>query len=329
MAADPQDTVPVQPVAGAFKAASRPTVPSVAFDNRTPYDAVQFDTLDPHGSAFHIFVAKIGYQIASCATDGLARLVELEIPARLHAEDLHADGNPAASVLEEGDFAPFKPHCDVIVNATAHAPRGVAVQAFPVRLHLDRPGHAAQRGLGSNMSADRELLIDKKLTVSGERWFKRKVAVVRWLQWSVILLTLGTVRPDSWRLTRSQRLTALPMRYEYACGGECRIDSTDPAAKRVPARYRLQNGGGATDKLTRAVAHEACQTNPIGRGYTRSWYLKAARPKVLAAPQISYAATPISIKQFRQCARGGALAEPAGMGAVGRAWLLVVHSSGI
>lgn len=321
MATPLHDPDPLPPLAGATKTVSRVAVPNITFDNRSAYDALQFDIVDTHGAAFHIFVAKIGYQIGSCGADGLAPLLELEVPARLHAEDLHADGNPAASVLEEGDFAPFKPRCDLIVNAMAHAPRGIAVQAFPVRLRLDRPGQSARTGIADVAPADREALIDKTLIVNGERCFKRKAALTRWLQWPVVLLTLGLLRPTAWRLSRSQRLTKLPLRYEYAGGGECRIDSTDAAAKRVPARDRLQDIGGASNKSAPAVAHEASQRNPIGRGFARGWYLRATRRKVLAAPQISYAAMPISVSQFHRCAEGGALAEPAGLGPVGRAWL--------
>src|SRR5258708_9048573 len=42
-----------------------------------------------------------------------------------------------------------------------------------------------------------------------------------------------------WSLTRPVPITALPLRYEYAYGGECRIEATDPLAKRVSAKHRL------------------------------------------------------------------------------------------
>lgn len=283
-------------------AAYPPRVTGVVFDNRTPYAALQFDTVDQHGAAFHVFVAKIGYALGACAADGTAPLTALEQPAPLNAADRHVGGDTSASVLEESDLAPFKPHCDVVVNATAYAPRGLPVREFPARLSVGKA-------------------IDKTLIITGPRRFERKPAATRALSVPVALGTLGLVRPDAWRLTDPEALTQLPLRYDYAAGGQCRISSDDAAAQRVPAANRLPSPGHGTATPGRWIAHEASQHNPLGLGFTRNWYLEALRCQHIPAPQIAYAARPPSVDRFRRCADGGPDPEPAGMGPVGRAWL--------
>lgn len=293
-------------------------VPGLLFDNRTPFAAMQFDAVDQHGGAFHVFVAKIGYALGPCGPGGLATLHELDTPAQLNTEDRHEGGDTAASVLEESDFAPYKPACDVIVNALAYAPGGKPARQFDVALSVSRPAPAT-----AGQASRRLAIIDKTLTVCGTRWFKKKGALRRLLHWPVRILTLGLARPNPWRLTSPTPLAQLPLRYEYAAGGECRVDHGERAAKRVPKKHRLADApapGTPPPTIATAVAHEACQSNPLGRGFSRRWFLNATRAKRLPAPQISAAALPISARQLWRGACGAELPAPAGMGPVGRAW---------
>ncbi|MYN29379.1 DUF2169 family type VI secretion system accessory protein [Duganella levis] len=269
-----------------FPSAAHSPVPGIVFDNRTPHAAIQFDALDQHGAAFHIFVAKIGYRLGPCGADGKSRLTPCDEAVQLNTEDIHVDGNPAASVLEESDLAPFKPRCDVVVNAVAYAPRGIPITQFAVALRVDR------RDAGPHD----ESLIKKQLIVCGQQWFKRSAKLARLWQWPVRVFTLGLVYPPAWYLSSPKKLASLPLRYEFASGGECRIDG---------------------DK----GLHEACQGNPLGRGFTRSWYLKRLGETALAAPQIFYISQPISARQFQDCAAGNGELQPAGMGPIGRAWM--------
>jgi len=285
-------------------------VPGIVFDNRTPYTALQFDALDQHGAAFHVFVAKIGYQINPRGSDGLSTMTPLDEVVELNSEDIHVDGKSDASVLEESDLAPFKPRCDVIINATAHAPKGNPVEQFVVGLSVETPGRASP-------SRSSELLIKKSLVVCGTRRFKYKSKAVRMLQWPLGILTLGAIRPGSWRLSSPQKLSSLRLIYEYAYGGQCRIGREERGAKYVSARNRLP----ASDDFPQPdIAHEASQSNPVGLGFTRNWYLKALRCKSLPAPQVSYLSQPITARQFQACLNDGPDPVPAGMGPVGRAW---------
>ncbi|WP_181373199.1 DUF2169 family type VI secretion system accessory protein [Massilia glaciei] len=283
-------------------------MPNLLFDNRTPFSAAQFDTVDQHDGAFHVFVAKIGYTIGPCDQDGWATLKVLDTPAELNTQDRHHGDDPSASVLEESDFAPYKPRCDVIVNAVAHVPDKKPAKELLVRLAV-MPSLAGEPAPPA--------IIDKTLMVCGERWFVRKTAVTRLLHWPVKIGTLGLLRPNPWRLSAAAPMTSVPVRYELALGGECRIDSDDRASKRVPAKHRI---GPATPAEPCAIAHEACETNPLGKGFTRKWYLKAAGKSRLPAPQVGAAFQLCNAKSFSKGARGGKLEEPSGFGVIGRAW---------
>lgn len=285
-------------------------VPSILFDNQTPFAATQFDTVDQHGAAFHVFVAKIGYRLGPCDDEGWAALTVLDEPAELNTEDLHEGGDPGASVLQESDFAPFKPRCDVILNAVAYAPGNKPARALTARLQLvATSGGRAKAGV----------LIDKSLIVCGPRWFIKKPVIRRAMELPVKIATLGLIRPSVWRMSKSTPITHLPIRYEHALGGQCRIDSDSPAAGRIPTKHKQVNN--ANDGAVHAVAHEACQSNPVGKGFTRGWFLKADRSTRIPAPQVSVQGKDCTARDFAKVAAGLELEAPAGFGAIGRAWL--------
>jgi hypothetical protein len=285
-------------------------VPSLLFDNRTPFAAAQFDTIDQHGAAFHVFVAKIGYTLGACDDKGLARLTVLDEPTQLNAEDLHEGDDPSASVLQESDYAPFKPRCDVIVNSVAHSPGNKPAKTFSARLMLVAPGK-------DGVSA--RALIDKTLIACGPRWFIKKPAIQRIAELPLKIASLGLIRPNAWRLSKPTPITQIPVRYEHALGGQCRIDSDSDAARRVPKKHTL--GQITNDGAVHAVAHEACQSNPIGKGFSRTWYLKASKSKRIPAPQLSVAGKDCRSGDFAKGAAGSEFAAPAGFGVIGRAWL--------
>jgi hypothetical protein len=249
-------------------------IPNLVFENRTRLDALQFDAVDQHDTSFHVIVAKTAYMLGPRDAAGNAALTPVP-DARLNVEDRPFDDSLDASVRQESDFAPYKPACDVIVNATAHAPGGKPGPVFQVSLTL--------RGVQGAP------LIDKRLDISGERSFQKKMALWRMVQWSGKVASAGLLQPNPWRISLAQPATSLPLRYAFANGGECRIDPGDVSG--APA------------------AHESSDENPCGRGFTRRWYM-GAKP-----------ATQFTARQFWQAAHGAALPAPAGLGVVGRGWL--------
>ncbi|MDN2679497.1 DUF2169 domain-containing protein [Janthinobacterium sp. SUN033] len=259
-------------------------IPNLLFDNRTPHAASQFDMLDQFGEAFHVVVARMGYMLGPCGADGLASLLPMARQSPLATQDLHLDDDTQAGTVQESDFAPYKPGCDVIVNGVAHAPRGQAMPQFLVNLKVQ---------------SEKKTLIDKTLQVCGERAFRKKAVLTRLVQGCARIATVGLLRPNPWQLSAPVAFLQLPLHYAYAYGGQCRI---------------------AADDCT-AAAHDSCQANPLGRGFARHWYLDGKHIDELPAPRITQPSLPCTAAQFWQGAGGKELPPPAGLAVIGRGWL--------
>lgn len=260
-------------------------IPNLLFDNRSALAATQFDMVDQFGAAFHVVVARMGYRLGPCGADGIAPLVPTGKAAALATEDLHLNGDTQAGTLQESDFAPYKPRCDVIVNAQAHAPRGQAMPQFLVNLHVGK---------------SKQTLINKTLQVCGERYFLKKPLSTRLAHGCARVATLGLLKPNPWRLSQPEKFTQLPLHYAYAAGGQCRLEATPNDAQ---------------------PQHAHCETNPLGRGFTRHWYLEATKARQVPAPRITFPSQLLTAEQFWLGASGHDLPAPAGLAPVGRGWL--------
>lgn len=248
-------------MATATATAAHFAVPNLVFNNRTPLDAVQFDMVDLTGSAFHVFVAKAAYAMGAHDADGLVTLTTV-LTAKLNVEDHYFDDDPQGSVREESDFAPYKPACDVIVNATAYMPRGPSAPGFQVRLIV----HDAQQAI----------VIDKLLGISGAQNFQRKAAP--WLG--------KLVNSNPWRLGPASTATNLPVRYAYAIGGQCRLVEGDaarhescdanPCGRGFVRRWYLD--------ATRIMAFAAPQIHVRGAPLTAEQFWQGANGAALPAP---------------------------------------------
>jgi len=318
--------------------------------NGTGLDALNFEAMDQAGSLFEVVAVKVGYAIGS---DG--RLTALPDPVPLATEDEAFGELNAASVRWESDLAPFKPLCDVLVNATAHAPQG-ATRRFEVGLKFTRPERAgvpdlspSPQGLNPWMAPSDVAMVEwrkacervaskpipaedvivKVLTVVGPRHLRKKLLPVR-VFWGVIgLATLGLIRRNPWKLTRSGRVESLPVRYELACGGESKVLSMEKFCRRLKQRHwlpginpHLVRMGVASGEQDQPVAHASHPWNHLGAGFAALWFLKASRIKRLAAPQVERTGAPFTARIFWKQARGkkkaGLPAE--GLGSVCRTW---------
>ncbi|GGY45217.1 DUF2169 family type VI secretion system accessory protein [Pseudoduganella albidiflava] len=324
--------------------AALPDFPSLRFRNDTDFDALHFDTLDQHDVPFHVIAAKTGYTLGPCGSDGLATLVPLDSPAPLHQQDRHYDDDVDCSVRAESDLAPYKPRCDVIVVGDACAPGGRAAASFPVALRVQYPDQplpapepprplnpfqpvspaAQQRWRAQAEQAARQVvpgrrLIDKVLQVTGSRQLRRRTKALGLLRPA----TLGAIGSSPWKLTQPAPALRVPVRYEVAQGGQVIVEGNSAAAERVPQRWRLSAAQQAQygHMEVAPAAHDACQANPAGRGFAPAWYLDAANPASLPAPQVGYPGAPFTADLFWAACRGKAGLTPAGFGFVGRAWL--------
>ncbi len=295
------------------------------FRNLTPFDAMCFRAATPNDREYRVVAMKVGYRLVRGRHGRWQAEVDDEDPVPLALADTYWGEEGASSPRMESDLAPFKPRCDVIVNATAHAPGGVPAAEWEVRVKVMaarawvqppdpprplHPGarltprqqaawHDAQRRAEA-LAAPRTVL-DKRLRVSGPGLFQLR-------------------QGREWVRTAPQPVASLPMRWEHALGGRSLARRPDAPADAPP------------------WLDEVCFSNPLGRGWIEQRELEAARsagrPAIerIAAPQIEAAATRIAqpviarhtgvgldARAMAETARGYA-AAPAGLGVVGRAW---------
>lgn len=263
--------------------------------NHTPFPALRLEAENQYGQAAHVLVLR---QTLSFAT-GILEYADVQEP--LCDGDIFFGELNASSVRQESDFCQFKPKCDVIVNATAHAPGGKATRRFLARMVLRKPDTPAESKANPTPAKH---LIDKSVWVVGERQFKKRSPVTRAVLWLVRICTLTLLRPASWKLTRATPFTALALRYEFAYGGYCKIYSGEPGAKHVPkAMQRTPGQLAAGPDLEaaaemQALAHQAFEGNPVGQGFAQDWFIKAKRIDQIPAPRVEKADGQTTAKQF-------------------------------
>ncbi|WP_255987372.1 DUF2169 family type VI secretion system accessory protein [Chitinolyticbacter albus] len=326
------------------------------FRNLTPFDVLCYSALDVADTEYKVVAMKVGYRLVADGPVGHYRAeVIADEPLPLCVEDTFFGVMNQSSESAESDLAPYKPRCDVILQGQAHAPAGRAVRQLPVRLQLraaDQPRPAPPQpqsfnplmGLTALQRQQWEaactwahshpiagpVLLDKTLNVTGPRQFIRRSFIRRSLGMLVRVASLNLIQPNLWKLTAPQRFTTQPLRYEYAYGGQNRIEANDRrAAKRIKAKYRLTPAQRADhpEQEQPPVAHTVCDTNPVGIGFAQAWWLKAKRIKTLPAPQIEHPQHPMSAKLFWRALRGklkpaqAQALQPQGFGLIGRPWL--------
>lgn len=255
------------------------------FVNHTPFPALTFEGIDQEAQRFHVVVLR---QTLSFST-GELEYAETQQP--LCELDSHFGEAGKSSVRQESDLCPFKPKCDIILNATAYRSNGTPGPGIGVLLRIKNP-------------VSGELTLNKGLLVFGKRWFKKRCLLVRAALWCIKWGTLTLFRPSPWFRTKELPFVSLPLRYEFAYGGESRINAGDKAAKRIAARHRLhpkdltQHPDGDAVPESRPVAHSSFDFNPVGRGFARDWALKASRCKAVPAPQIERLKQSVSARDF-------------------------------
>jgi hypothetical protein len=344
------------------------------FVNLTPFSAQAYTAIDVQDRQYRVIAMSVAYRLQPDplqAGHWQPEIIDEDSPPLCMADEAFGEMN-ASSTRCESDLAPFKPRCDVIVNASAHAPGGIPVRHFAVSLRLRQPNTMAPlppppQPLNPYMPLDRaqqaawqrelqrarrsllpgRVLLDKTLIVTGSRHFQKKFLLTRLalslMRWG----SLGLLQLNPWRLTQARRFALLPLRYEAAWGGQCRINARDnrhlapenskqarpladhPAlAKRVAKKHRLSPEQMAdhpdvgAPEARQAIAHATCETNPLGLGFARQWFLKASRLKSLPAPRIETPSAPVTASLFWQVARDRHQKPipPAGLGSLGRAW---------
>ena len=145
-------------------------------ENDTPFAAMTFDHWDADAREFSVLIVKAVFRRRETgwSSDG--------VESALCFEDRY-DGDAARSpLLSEQDIAPEKPSTDLVLQATAYAPGGVARAAWPVGVsipgrldygfHVRGPTFWQKRWLlGWHQGAPRpvsEIALDYRLAFGGE-----------------------------------------------------------------------------------------------------------------------------------------------------------------
>jgi hypothetical protein len=149
--------------------------------NHTRFPSQYFQMMNAQDKVFHVLVSRVTYDLNNLELGGRPCLAEAQQPL-IDADSYY--GEPVVStVIEESDFAPYKPKCDILItHAHAYAPHGKAQKRWPVAVRVGK--------------------CTKVLEVTGPRYMQHSL--------------LG------WWLTEPEAVKEVPLRYELAFGGTCR-----------------------------------------------------------------------------------------------------------
>lgn len=296
------------------------------FVNHTPFPALAFESITPDGTQFHTVVLR---QTLEWREGALAFAQEQKPLAT--SDRFYGEPNQS-SVVEESDLAPYKPMCDVLVSGIAHAPNGRPTRRFETGVRIISAPMASTHEADSAHRTSRQpgpaagrVLLDHRICVTGPRDFERRSRFIRWMNGLIAFATIGIVRRPNWKLSSPTPIITVPVRYEYAWGGQCRVDANDPAAAPVPKASRLaaDERQAHPDGPNAPIAHSVDERNPVGVGYAEKWFIDAVKPERIRAPQLELPSSPITVQRWLSSLRGKDSDElqPAGFGAIGKAWL--------
>ncbi|MDR1424184.1 MAG: DUF2169 domain-containing protein [Azoarcus sp.] len=211
--------------------------------NRTRFPAQYFQAVDVHDEIFHILVSRVSHDLEKPDAKGMPTLCEQQQPLT-EADRFY--GEPGiSSTLEESDFAPFKPRCDVLLaHATAYPPEGRADRRWPVGLRVGE-------------------CIKKLMT--GPRHMERTLS--------------------GWKVTTPEPAQEVPLHYEQAFGGSCRWPETPAEGEEPELLFRHDANpvgcGYAPPEWTRKSRPErieAPQIEPYGEPFDNEAANRQAYP---------------------------------------------------
>lgn len=225
-------------------------------NNLTPFHTQYLQMLDVADQTFHVIVARQTFDLNKITDDDMPALAQTQEP--LCVEDQYYGEPETSSLIQESDLAPYKPNCDLLFNhVIAYAPDNKPRKSWPIAVQVG-DWH-------------------KELSVVGSRYLEPSVLA-------------------GWVLSEPDACLEVPVRYEYAWGGTCRLPLT---AKSNEA----------------AEQYWGFSENPVGRGYAHSEWLKKSKVADVDAPQIEVYKQPFKVKN--------ALKQEypvVGLGAISRWW---------
>ena len=261
-------------------------VPEVV--NHTRFPSQYFQMIDTGDVVFHVMVTRMTYDLSELNADGYPALAETQ--TELVDSDEFIDAPNLSSVIQESDYAPFKPKCDLLfANAVAYAPltgrrkvKRIPLESFPAGVRIEFND-------GSQWQ--------KLITVTGPR-------------------TLTPSALGGLHLSEPEPTLSVSIRYEHAFGGTNQWWKRWPKPIEEDQRYEIdlhhdQNpiGCGLIDpqwrKKTKLTSFPAPQIEAYENPFTQAHAEKAASS---AASNLNNANAEL-------------IYPVVGLGAVGRWWL--------
>ena len=220
--------------------------------NHTHWPAQNFLHIDPAGDVFHVMVSRTTYSLRGMQPDSAGLMQPKLLPpgeqVALVAQDSYRGELNSSSVMQESDFAPYKPLCDVVlVNAQACAPQNEPSQRWAIGFRF---GDA----------------ISKVLNVTGPRHYEQS------------LNSAG-----AFRLTPPQPALRVPICYELAYGGPNLVAAY---AQSDQEGTQQQSAGSGPQKLPAFYAPNPIGVGRWGGRDTRRW-IETQRETLLAAQRNS------------------------------------------
>lgn len=282
------------------------------FENLTPFSVLNYSGYDTNDQEYEVVTLCAEYKLIESkddvsAVNGFKQVqtvytteVNDEEPISLCMADEFYEEPNTSSILQESDIVPYKPKCDVLIQG--HAYSNEPCTGFKASVALYRlEDESSEDSLTS--------VLNKELWVTGSRQWKRSGDAQPILTHNFL---------DKYQLTNTELTQKVPLRYEYAFGGQ----------------FFLENPK-KTDENEEQDYNEACYRNPIGKGWFEQNYFaklkefKHELPEFFAVPQIMPANdlydTPIITEQqgevtAQKMAEIEYGTQPAGFSATHRSW---------
>lgn len=178
--------------------------------NHTRFPSQYFQMIDTDDHVYHALVMRVTYDLQRLNQNGFPALARKQVPL-VDADQFYAQPN-TSSVIQESDFAPYKPRCDVVfAYANAYAPEGKPNSRWPIAVKVGD--------------------WTKYLVVCGPRWIRQGA--------------LG------WSLDEPEPVNEVALLYENAFGGTCQWPEAVPQGTEaeIVTRYASNPvGSGYMDK---------------------------------------------------------------------------------
>ena len=103
--------------------------------NHTPFPSQYFQMMDTNDKVFHVLVSRLTFDLLSPDSNGAPQLSQTQHPL-VRADEFYQQPNTSATI-QESDFAPYKPRCDILfAHATAYAPNEKPLERWPVGVRI-------------------------------------------------------------------------------------------------------------------------------------------------------------------------------------------------